>query len=114
MNIHQPETLFWGGPLHGQMKKLLGGMYYVPVFVPLEQDFIVDSPTPAFSTGYRTERYNIHQFTWHWKTGWYSGFVMVLSPASYQCWELEQILNVLGGLWGGENDQKRERILRGM
>lgn len=105
MNINQPEVLFWGGPLHGENKKLLGGSFYVPVLVPLEQAVIVGSPVPAFSTGYRTERYNIHQFTWKWKTGWYSGFAMILSPASFLIWELENILNVLGGLWGGGNSE---------
>lgn len=81
LNINQSETLFWGGPAHGEYKKLLGGMFYVPVFEALAPVFNLNSSEACTRPSMKVVRYNLHQFTWHWK-GYWSGFV----NDSFPCW----------------------------
>lgn len=109
MNINQPVTIFWGGPIHGEYKELRGPSFYVPVFTPIEDTFAItisepDATVPVHKM-FKTILYNQHQFTWRWKSGWCSGFAMIPSPASWWVFELETVLNVLGGLWGGGNHE---------
>lgn len=116
MNINQPETLFWGGPIHGETRRLLGGCFYVPVLEPLENTFIPDDNDehPTTHKMFKTTRYNLHQFTWQWKNGFCSGFAMIPTPVGDLCWELERILDVLGGLWGGGNGKNEGLYARSL
>jgi hypothetical protein len=108
-------VLFWGGPLHGQLRFVEDHRILVPVYKEMDYMAMFD---PLAALPHEVVEYNSQVYWWRWKCTEKEQIVMSKGYfTDVSVLEVESIMQFLGTLWGDNSrcdDCKRRRRLESL